>query len=112
MRSAISTFVRYHCISSRLRYSRVFLLRDGPCVGLWQTSTIGVSKNWIILWGQTDMKVGGWVHSGWEDACWTASRYREQRDRSHNSTALPRATFLLVIPEAFMLVSLVSQRRP
>lgn len=29
MRSAMSCFVRYHCISSRLWYSRVFLLRDG-----------------------------------------------------------------------------------
>lgn len=36
---------------------------------------------------------------------------REQRDRSHNYTALSRATFILVIPEAFMLVNLVSQRR-
>lgn len=66
---------------------------------------------WARLMGKTDMKVGvecipvGKMLVG-------LRQDREQRDTSHNYTALPRATFLLVIREAFMLASLVSQRRP
>lgn len=61
--------------------------------------------------GKTDMKVGvGCISVG--KMLVGLRQDREKRDRSHNYTALPRATFLLVIPEAFKLVSLGSQRRP